>query len=530
VKVPDVINKKKYMKKIFAGLFITAAVLGASCSKQLDINDNPNKATSATPELILPQALTNSASVLNSYNTYGSQIGGYSANAGGYGGFGANITYNFTTEYSNLWSTTFDNLEDYQTIINQTAEQLPLYANFNAAARIMKAFNYQMLVDAYNDVPYTEALQGANNLTPAYDAATEVYASIAANLDTAIAIIHDGLDATSTVNPLGASDILFTGDVNKWIQFANTIKLRLIIRAGGKVNFANTSFDPAGFLASDALINPGYVRDNGKQNPQWNTWAYGYTGSAANKAWMPNTFVYGFYDGHKLSDTGRGAAVYFKFPETGTNRLGHEGNDIQASPTGSFWFSGTERDGKTNGNHVGVMKGPDAGMSAMLAAESYFLQAEGVVRGILNGDAKSLFNNGITASFNYLYQLSDLTIDGNVGADVAKYMADNSSSPLVNFDLANSTENQIEAIITQKYIALNFVNSQESWNEYRRTHYPAINPGGGAYETFASAVSESPRPDKLPTRILYPTAEGSYNSENVPTGISPATSLIFWAQ
>ncbi len=54
-----------------------------------------------------------------------------------------------------------------------------------------------------------------------------------------------------------------------WKKLANTLKLRLLIHANGKVNFANTTFTNDGFLSTDALINPGFVRDNGKQNPEW---------------------------------------------------------------------------------------------------------------------------------------------------------------------------------------------------------------------------------------------------------------------
>ena len=166
------------------------------------------------------------------------------------------------------------------------------------------------------------------------------------------------------------------------------------------------------------------------------------------------------------------------------------------------------------------------------AAESYFLQAEAAVRGLITDDAATLFNDGIVASFRYLYTLPDnKTISGDPVGDAAEYMTDNEDSYLVNFSKATTDAQKIEAIITQKYIALNMVNSDEAWNEYRRTHYPAIisTPGATGSQTFASSVSESTRPDKLPTRILYPTSEGSYNTSNVPKGVTPFTSTIFWA-
>lgn len=96
-----------------------------------------------------------------------------------------------------------------------------------------------------------------------------------------------------------------------------------------------------------------------------------------------------------------------------------------------------------------------------------------------------------------------------------------------------TTAQKVEAIITQKYIAMNYVNSEEGWNEYRRTGYPTIVWGTNAASditTFASVVSESTAPDRLPTRIVYPSAEGQYNGTNMPKGISPFTSKIFWAK
>lgn len=501
----------------------------SSCKKFLDINTNPNSATSATPDLILPLAMTATASDMSGFNTYGSQLGGYSANAGGYGGFGEAISYNFSSgTFGGLWSNTYNNLEDYQNIINSTDAQAPTLNNFNAAAKIMKAINFELLVDAYNDVPYTEALMGTANLTPKYDKAEDIYASIATLLDSAIKRINDASSAAG-VTPLGTSDVLFGGDMKKWKQLANTVKLRLILTSNGKVNFANKSFDDAGFLTTDALIDPGYTRDNGKQNPDWNAWGFGYTGTDANKAWIPTQYVMGFYDGNKLADTGRGKAIYYQFPKTGYNRLGVESVSTPKCPSGSFWYSGTNRTGSSAGGATGILKGPSAGYPLMLAAESYFLQAEAALNGTISGNSEDLFNAGILASFKYLYLNESGATVGNPVADFEKYQNDNITDRRVYYKLALTTEEKLEAIITQKYIANNYIRGEVSWNDYRRTHYPSVTPGGNGYQTFASTVSESPRPDKLPTRISYPTVEVTYNPTNVESA-SPFTSFIFWAK
>lgn len=521
------------MKKIHIITFLVLAVLGTSCSDYLDVNTNTNQATTVSPELVLPQAIAATAQVLNRYNTYGMETGGYGANAGGYGGFNEFVTYNYTSNtFSDLWPNTYDNLQDYQYIIDNT-EGKETYSYYNAAAKIMKAHGFQLLVDTYGNVPYSDALKGANLLTPKYDDAAAIYTDLAAQLDIAIATINTANAAKAggaTMINLGAADVLFGGDMTKWAQFANTIKLRLVVRATGKTTFANSAFDAAGFLTDDALINPGYTRDNNRQNPQWNQWAYTYTGSAANKSWIPTNFILSFYDGSKLKDEGRGSAIYYKFPATGVNQLGVENNSVPSSPTGGFWYSGTDRTGTTAGDVPGTLKGPDAGYPVITVAESDFLQAEAVVRGILkSGDAKTLFENGIKASFDYIYQLPDGSLSGDAAGDATKYITDNQSNYLANFTLATTDARKVEAIITQKYVALNFVNSNEGWNEYRRTGYPAVS-GTSARGTFASTVSQSPRPDRLPTRILYPASEASYNAANLPQGISPFTTLIFWAK
>jgi hypothetical protein len=526
----------RYTYYIF--IFISLAILGTACNDYLDVNTNPNQATSAAPELILSQALTATANTLNTFNSYGSQIGGYAANAGGYGGFNELVTYSYTSgNYSGLWASVYDNLEDYQYIIDNSTDEEHYY--FNGTATIMKVYSYQLLVDAYNNIPYTDALKGANSLSPAFDDAASVYADLAVQVDDAISTINKGLalEGSGGVKKLGSFDVLFKGDMTKWKQLANTIKLRLLVRGNGKVTFSSTSFSSDGFLGADALVNPGYSRDNNKQNPAWSTWAYSYTGGAAIKSWIPTKFIMAFYDGTKLLDTLRGAAIYYEFPSTGTNQLGHEGNEVPSCPTGSFWYPSSERTGTAAGNTTGTLKGPNAGYPLFTAAESYFLQAEAAVKGIFTGNSKSLFESGIKSSFNYIYKLPDGTVsadtfktsDLRIDYMVKKYNEANSSNYFVNFDLATTTEKQIEAIITQKYIALNFVHSHEGWNEYRRTGYPAIS-GTGATSTFASIVSQSTRADRLPSRILYPATEIAYNGANVPQGINSFTSLIFWAK
>jgi len=523
------------------------AISSSSCKKYFDINDNPNDPTSSSPELILPQAIVFTAANTVSYNTYGSWMVGYTANAGGYGGWGSALTYNYgQNDYTSLWANAYNNLEDYQFILNQTQGD-DSYAYYNSAARIMKAMTYQWLVDQYDDVPYEEALKGTANTVPGYEDGEDIYRDLYKQLDTAIAQIRDAQFPKTFANVLGNADPLFEDDMVKWIQLANTLKLKLLVRASGTDVFdgITPTFDPLGFLTEDALVNPGYSKANGKQNPAWNAYHSSYTGTGAARSLITTHFVLSFYNDTKISDVNRASAIYRGGVNPNRNQLGNTSEGIPAAPSGSpVWYSGpTFSLTADNAEVIGVLKGRAMGQPIMLAAESYFLQAEARLKGILTtgDDVKTLYLKGIEASFNYLYKNQSNTLNApgdnplelvDPEADAAAYLVegDNENNRLVNIDLAATDEEKLEAIITQKYIALNMIHGHEAWAEFRRTGYPEIDNTAPLDRdlTFVSLLSTSTAPDKLLGRVLYPATEYQLNDKNVPAGISVFDSYVFW--
>jgi hypothetical protein len=554
------------MKRISTIILSGILFISTSCHKYLDVNQNVNSATTSTPELVLPQAIVYTASVTSTYNSYGAQVGGYMANAYGVGGFGDNFSYTFTSsDYTGLWSASYDVLEDLQFIIDSSKGK-PQYNYFSAAATILKVYNFQILADTYNNIPFSQALKGKAIITPAYDDAKTIYPALSNLLDSAIALINatplPNGTATSTIALSASTDPLFKGTIASWKQLANTLKLKLIIRAAAKITMPSTTFDAAGFLTTDAIINPGYgrtVSSNGSTqvNPAFNTWIATYSGSKGNRSWVPTKYVFAYYNGTKLTDTKRGTVTFYSFPSTGVSQLGvlsYQAGSANGN-TGNWYYSGFTNSGTgvaagttptTVGNTVGVFKGPDMGQPLMLASESYFLQSEAIMRGITTVAGLSdvsAFNSGVTQSFNYLYKLANGSFSPNYPAtqaatDFAAYQSANSTKYLVNYALATTAAQKLEAIITQKYIALNMIHSHEGWNEYRRTGYPVSDGTQSPYTSFASLQSSATAADKLPTRIQYPSSEFSYNSNNVPgggTATSPAavsvfTDKIFWAK
>lgn len=520
-------------KLMIGALFL---VTFASCKKFLDINENPNSPTTATPELLLRQAIVRTAAQVVSFNTYGGRLVGYLANAGGVSGWGAIVSYNYGTgDFAGLFEGVYKVNNDFQFVIDYSRNDA-MHKQFIAAAKVMQVYNWQNLVDVYGDVPYFNALGGAENLQPAYDKAEEIYKDLAIQLDSAMAMFN--AEPTGTTQ-FGNSDPMFNGDVSRWKKLANTIKLRLIIRANGKVNFTNTSFDPIGFLQEDAMVNPGYVKQDGKQNPFWNAYAYSAGGTAVTTQYVPTPYLLSFFNGGKVNDPVRVDLYFQKGLATPTNQLGYQEDDAKKSLTPSGWFvldDPTKAASATNYKKIGLLKGPDAPTPIMLASESYFLQAQGNLRGLAGvpNSAEENYKKGVLYSFKYLNK--DNTGAVPAGRDYQKqfddYYTANAGNPLVDFSVATSAEQKLEAIVTQEYIAYNMMFGHQAWFEFLRTGYPTItgpNTVANKSNTFVSTVSEATGPNKLPARILYPASEYKYNAANIPD-VNKYTSKLFYAK
>lgn len=565
------------MKKIFKYILIGAVIVGGtSCKKYLDINENPNNPTTSTPDLILPQALVGAGSVVNTYNLNLADQSGARANAGGFGGFGEVVTYQYTNDsFASLWTSVYTNAKDFQYVITQT-EGNQAMLNYSAIAKIMKAFDFSKLVDQFNDVPYNEAFQGADlNFTPAYDKGPDVYKSLVTLLNEAVAQINEAkaIEAATpkTVETVKtSSDPMYGGNMDNWIKFANTLKLKMLVKMAGVAElqsftgpeFAKMPTVAAAYITDDAVVNPGFNIQEGKRNPTYNNLAYLANGNRPITSRIATKWMLSFYGNPtagtaKIMDPFRSRAIYQGATATAltgvrSNQLGDESESVATAPSNStVWYSGGT---SSNENAIGVAKGASQAQPIMIAAEAKFLQAEAALRNyiVIGGGDAALFNEGITASFNYLYKNAKGSVDASkiflwqiadpenpgqtitdqtrsVNSDVASYKALNVTNPLVNYTLATSFDQKLEAIITQKYIALNMISNDEALSEFRRTAYPRIVEGSLApTATFASRQSTSPRADKLTTRALYPQSEFNLNPNNVPQGISQFTSRIFW--
>jgi len=548
----------KLYLKLFAAAALTSAATG--CSSFLDINTNPNQATSVTPDALLASALTVTAADYTgnnpSFNSYASWVAVYWGKTAVVSGYGEEQTYNYSSSYyAGLWSQTYDNLNDYNLIQTQgTASGYPYHA---AIARIMKVYNFQLLVDEYGDIPYSSALQAGTNITPKYDKAADIYKDFIVQLDGAIADINKA-NATSGTRTVGAEDIVFGGNMTKWKQFANSLKLRTLLResqtgdatldAYVKTQMTTLQSAADGFITADVVAQPTYAQVTSQQNPLYNRYAYTAAGSNATERsyQIPTQYVLNQYIVNKDPRVSQlyilGSRVVGK--DTLSQYVGSipgESNPPNVVlPLIGSRFRGANSPTATGG----IFKGFNAPTALMLLSEHLFSKSEAETRGLItSGDAKADYFDGIKASFLYYYRagtaaptaLADATATTAGITQYNTYIANNPTNGLVDWDsnttttpqgtdlsvtllTAPRTVSKQEKIIYQKYLALNSVASTEAWDDYRRTALPKLP---------AASQSASPRADKLPTRLLYPQSEINTNNANIPVGVTQFTK-IFW--
>ena len=500
------------MKKIkYIFLIAGTLVIGSSCRKRFfDINNNPNQPSSASVDLVLPGALNATAGSLVTGNEFSNYWMGYWAVSGGYAPGITEVSYKFSNSYhQNIWSNFYFAINNFN-YVEQTASAQQLKF-FTGVAKIMKALCYHNLVDIYGNIPYSQALQITKYPLPAYDKAVDIYGSLLKQIDTArILISTSGGDVITPT-----SDIMFGGDKNQWLKFANTLELRLLLRMtqiSAKPSYWSSELailnaDPNGFLGQgqSAAVNPGYSNaSDANLSPFYGTYGYNAVGNTQTNLgfFRANTYAVNFYQNTNDPRLGQ-----FYAPYAGNSFAGNDFG-IQGQPNNVVSAIGT-------GN--GLLKSPSEGAPVLTSFESLFLQAEAAQRGLIPGDYKALYKAAISESFNWF---------GLSSASAQTYYSQTGLASLqdkVNIDLSS---NPLVTIMTQKWAAINVLNPLEPFADYRRLLIPADVPG-----SKYPGVSAQFAPYTTPYRLYYPQSEVQTNPDNVSAqGNVNLNTKIFWMQ
>jgi len=496
---------KKFIK--FAILLIALGLSTTSCEDWLGVNTDPNNPTAVTPSLVLPVAQFYSAQIEQGekrLNTLGNLFMVNWSQSDGSAWYPDEFKYNVTSSfYQGIFNNTYSNAGKQYVILRNLGEG---YEYYQAIAKIMLSYHFQLLVDCYGDVPYTEALGRSLEATPVYDDAQTIYEDLIVQLTDAIALIKG---AGAQIEEPGEDDAMFGGDMNEWIRFANTVKMRILVRQSdmdGRSSYITTEIaaintEGSGYITSDVGINPPYIaRESGKQNIIWDAYGWDFTGTQTmtSKATSASAYIIEYLT--ETSDP-RIDLIYEK-PATG-----HRG-----VPQGLLDFDTPVPDqyepAQVSNIGPGILQAADQPAIMFTLAESYFNQAEARQKGLITtgDDAKTLYENGITASFEYL----------GLDADAAEAYCTDAVS-LKSWDYSS---NKIQAIITQKWIAVNGINAEQSWFDYTRTGFPSGIPIPLNYTGSADR----------PVRLFYPSGEYSANGDNVPAQTNAFTEKMFWAK
>ena len=457
------INISKYA--VLLALTATPLVI-TSCRQELDINVDPNNPSQASLSGLLSGSQVGFAFALGGEGTrmpasIVQHYAGHRAQPLDY------AQYRITSSATDgTWTALYNALMDIKELENKAA------ASGNQAylgvSKILQAHAFSVITDLFGDIPFSEALQGRANITPAYDRQEDIYPAL-------ITMIDDGVTALRAGTETIKGDIVYRGDVTKWEKFANSLKLRLLNHLSSRqpnaaANFLATNPSLIDTSADDAKVAFGSVASNANPIHQFDVI------SGRKDQAVASTIV----DKMKALSDPR-VSLYFK--PIAENDHGLRGQYFGNAPGNDVGDTGESRYSRVGSAYASV-KSPVVLMSA---AEVNFIKAEVYYRASNAASAQAAYQAAITQDFAAL---------GLSSSSAATYLA--------NANVAyNGT---LQRIMEQKWITM-FQASYESWVDWRRTGYPALTPAAN------NATS-----NVIPRNLPYPDVEINSNRANLVAG------------
>jgi len=460
----------KTIKNIKVISLAVLLLIAGSCTKNFDdMNVNPNAATMVPASNVLLRAFISGTGTL-----LGERLDLYYA--GSYSGHVAAIglgDYEYRVDINNgMWRGMYISMTYYVDAMNLAKEEGN--DNVYAAALTLKAYMAQQTTDMWGKIPYSEAFKlDEEVMYPKYDTQKEVYQQILAELKTASEMFSaDG-------GAIGVGDELFGGDIEKWVKFANSIRLRAAIRVStvDEAMAKSVIAELAGKPLLESNADNAYLWWSGV-SPDQELW-YERIGAA---------------DGNKTDQYRCNEELVSRLRDNDDPRLSiYVDKNKHGEYKGYQFYDGQTLDETNDGNyvsHIGDHFGNNpAGYSPyMNCAEVYFNLAELYERGLASGDAQAMYETGVRMTME----------DNGVEMDaVDTYLA----GDYAGWGLGSMPN--LEKIRTQKWIAL-FKQSVEAWSETRRTDVPKMTM---VSEDYASIGHTRP-----PFRMAYADEEKSLNT------------------
>lgn len=485
------------MKNKFKIILILLLALGFSCSDSLEeVNIDPNNFPSAGDPQVLSSSLGflgyivetdlnySDSFVWSQYYTWG--IGVAIGNPERF--------VQAATDNNGYWQRAYANsLADLDYIDKNSSS-----AAYRGISKVLKAYIYQGLVDHFGDIPFTEALSGAIDdgsvLTPGYDSAeTVVYPGLISMLDDALSEFDLAVDGD-----VGDDDFVYQGNIDNWVKFANSLKLRLLMRTSEvspQSSAVQNLISTGSFIetVADMPFIP-YSGASGDQNPMFARAEFG----VGMFYFASNACLNVMQDLNDQRDE-----VLYTLATTGTfegNLHGIDQGTIDDEP-----FTAPDTDYSLASDYAYGETNPVILMSPW---EVWFLRAEAAARYGTSDDEEMAFETAVSSNFNYM------------GLDGTSYISS------LGYSSANALDTKLDMIGLQKWLSLNGTQEDEGWIEARRFDRPSSRMfTDGIWQTPPLSVLV-PADTTFPSAWLYPETEMSLNP-NAPAQRT-ITDNIFW--
>ncbi|WP_460892523.1 SusD/RagB family nutrient-binding outer membrane lipoprotein [Rufibacter soli] len=465
----------------------------AGCDSFLDVNDDPNRATAVSSDALLSPIIVSTADAhyfLGLYTSlFSQQLAAYTS--------GPQIAdRHIDVRVNTAWNTIYlNNLNNANFLVNQaTAEGSLHYAGIT---KVLQALNLGMLTDTWGDVPFSQASQGPADLTPAFDSQEQIYTTINRLLDEALVQLQQ---PDSKVRP-GADDLIYGGNIPKWIKAANALNARYAIHLVEKQGVPAATA-ALGYVAKAFTSNADdmQVTFNDKNLNPWNrNIAIGTT--TGNFIVAPSSTLINLMNGNTYA-----GLVDPRLPfmaDRGTSTAQYTG-----------YRNGEGLGGNTNITAKTFYAQPASPMLMVTYSEVKFIEAE--ARFIANGGTRTSRGSTPEAYQAYLAGIrAHMEKLGVAAGDITTYLA----NPQVAVGATNLT---LSLIMKEKLIAL-YLNP-EAWVDVRRYDYsPQIYPG------MALPVNHNPAlGGQFIRRVLYPETEVARNSDEVAKVAKGLADKMWW--
>ncbi|MGE5521107.1 MAG: SusD/RagB family nutrient-binding outer membrane lipoprotein [Candidatus Dadabacteria bacterium] len=455
------------MKKLFYYILLLAAVVTTSCKDSyFDINDDPNNPVKVGNEFLLTSGIAGVAYVHGGYyQTLGGFWSQHYAQSTGASQWATLEEFSidegdYDVQFTSLYSGALMDLQVVRDRAKATGDW-----SYYLAATAMQSYSFSVLSDLYDQIPFSEALSGTKNLTPHYESGKDVTDSLIQRLDFALS---QDLSA-STVSKIGTADLVFQGDMSKWVKFANSLKLKLYLRF---VNVDANKYSAQikallaenNFLDVPATMTAFKDEENGR-NPYYETFVDRLAGNIVASKTIVDTLA-------TVQDTRLNAL--FVAP------VDKNGNSLPQVGLGQGRYKADAAKYATIKNLSTPLVTGLSPVYFFTVPEVLFLMAEAEARYGTAAKAEQDYISGINAS----YAMYGLTPQAELYAATGPY-----------------AYKGIESIITQKWIAAVNTTAIESFFDKNRTGYP-----GGFVTSAVSSIG-----DNLPQRILFPDSERKSN-------------------